>query len=205
VAALKPQINVLGVVPACENMPSGSAYKPGDVIRFWNGKTVEITTTDAEGRMILGDAITYAIRQGADYVIDVATLTGGCVVALGGDIAGIMGNNRDLLENLMESAKLAGEKVWELPLPKDYMDMLKSSIADMTNAGGRYGSPIQGGLFLQEFVEGRPWVHMDIAGPAYTSKDGGASGADIFMSPGATGVGVCTLAILAQRLAQGKM
>lgn len=200
VAQLKPDVNVIAVAPATENMPSGSSYKPGDVITCMNGKTVEITTTDAEGRMILADAITYAVRQGANYIVDVATLTGGCVVALGHDITGIMGNNADFTAHLKKAAELAGERVWELPLPKDYKDMIKSNIADMTNAGPRWGSAIQGGLFLQEFVEDRPWVHMDIAGTAYTSKEEGTGSSVSYMSPGATGAAVRTLAMLAMRL-----
>lgn len=201
IAELKPDVNVIGVIPAAENMPSGCAYKPGDVITFSNGKTVEITTTDAEGRMLLGDAITYAVRQGANYLIDIATLTGGCVVALGHDITGVMGNDRELLDKLKTTSKLTGERLWELPLPADYKDMLKSSIADMTNAGGRWGSAIQGGLFLEEFAEKLPWVHMDIAGTAYTSKDEGSSAASSsYRTSGATGVGVRTMAMLAMRL-----
>ena len=201
VAELKPKINVIGLIPATENMVDGKSYRPGDVIKCSNGKTVEITTTDAEGRMILCDAITYAVKQGVNYIVDVATLTGGCVVALGYDITGIMGNNRDLIEKLQEAAKLSGERVWELPLPSDYKDMLKSSIADFTNAGGRYGSAIQGGLFLQEFVEDIPWIHMDIAGTAYTGKGEGPAGVEKYMASGATGVAVRTLAMLAVRLA----
>ena len=201
IAELKPKINVLGLVPATENMPSGSAFRPGDVIKCSNEKTVEITTTDAEGRIILADAITYAVRQGANYIVDVATLTGGCVVALGYDITGIMSNNRELTDKLVEVAKLESERVWELPLPSDYKDMLKSNIADMTNCGGRYGSAIQGGLFLQEFAENVPWVHMDVAGTAYTGKGEGPSGAERYMDPGARGVPVRTLAMLAVRLA----
>ncbi|MHB0912244.1 MAG: leucyl aminopeptidase [Armatimonadota bacterium] len=189
IAALKPAIEVIGIVPATENMPSGSAYRPGDVITMMSGKTVEISTTDAEGRMILADALTYAVREGAECIVDVATLTGACVVALGKGITGVMSNDRELLGRLDEAADSAGERVWELPLPKDYKDLLKSNIADLKNAGNRWAGAIQGGLFLQEFVEGVPWVHMDIAGPSDT-KDG------------ATGVGVRTLAMLAKKLSR---
>ena len=199
VAELKPSINVIGVIPASENMPSGSAYKPGDVIECLSGKTVEIITTDAEGRMMLADAITYALRQGANYVVDIATLTGSCAIALGNDITGIMGNNQELIDNLTEAARLAGEQVWSLPLPPIYKDQLKSQIADLKNVGSKYGGALTGGLFLQEFVGDIPWVHMDIAGTAYTSKD--SSGDDGYLAPGATGVGVRTLAMLAARLA----
>ena len=198
-AELKPDINVIGLIPASENMPGGSAYKPGDVITCFSGKTVEIITTDAEGRMMLADAITYAVREGASYVVDIATLTGSCAIALGNDFTGIMGNNQELIEKLTEAARSAGEQVWNLPLPPAYKDQLKSSIADLKNVGSRYGGALTGGLFLQEFVGDIPWVHMDIAGTAYTSKEDGSGGAG-YLAPGATGVGVRTLAMLAMRL-----
>lgn len=201
VAELKPDINVVGVVPATENMPGGSAFKPGDVIKCLSGKTVEIITTDAEGRMLLADAITYAIQQGATHLVDIATLTGSCAVALGNNITGVMGNNREFTNRLMEAARLAGEKVWELPLPPEYKEQLKSGIADMRNLGSRYGGALTGGLFLQEFVEGIPWVHMDIAGTAYMTKEEAPEAADSYTELGATGVGVRTLAMLALRLA----
>ena len=203
IAQLKPDINVLGIVPATENMPGGAAYRPGDVVKCYSGKTVEIITTDAEGRMILADAITYAVNQGADYIVDIATLTGSCVVALGNDITGIMGNDRDLIEKIKATAKISGERVWELPMPPDYIEMLKSPIADINNAGSRWGGAIYGGMFLQEFVEDKPWVHMDIAGTAYISKsDGGPANSDKYMASGATGVGVRTLALLAVGLSK---
>jgi leucyl aminopeptidase len=196
IAVMKPSVNVLGVIPATENMPDGSAYRPGDVIKMYNGKTVEIVTTDAEGRMILGDAITYAIKKGADYIVDIATLTGACSIALGNNVTGIMGNDEWLLDNLTDGAILAGEQVWELPLPPEYMDMLKSDIADMKNCGPRYGGAITAGLFLHEFTEDKPWVHMDIAGTADTDKE------EPFRAKGATGVGVRTFAMLAQQLGE---
>ena len=201
VAELKPDINVLGLVPASENMPGGSACKPGDVVKCLNGKTVEIITTDAEGRMILADAIAYAAREGANYLVDVATLTGSCAIALGSQITGIMGNNRELTDDLIAAAGLAGERVWELPLPSDYKDQLKSSIADLRNVGSKYGGALTGGLFLQEFVNGIPWVHMDIAGTAYLTSDQAPEDINSYTELGATGVGVRTLAMLAMRLA----
>lgn len=205
ISKLKPKINVLGIIPASENMPSGESFRPGDVIRCYSGKTVEISSTDAEGRMILSDALTYAVKLGADYIVDIATLTGGCVVALGNDYTGIMGNDKSLIEKIKAVSLVTGEPVWELPLPADYMEMLKSSIADINNAGSRWASAIQGGLFLQEFVEGKPWVHMDIAGTAYISKsDGGPPNSDKYIASGATGVGVRTFALLAARLAEEK-
>jgi len=196
VAELKPRINVLGLVPASENMPGSAAYKPGDVIKCLSGKTVEIITTDAEGRMMLADAITYAKRLGAQSLVDVATLTGSCVIALGNDYTGVMGSDRELLRALQESASSAGEKVWEFPLPPEYKDQLKSEIADLKNVGTKYGGAITGGLFLREFAEDTPWVHMDIAGTAYAEKE------EPYRAAGATGVGVGTLASLAMRLAE---
>lgn len=146
IAELKLDVNVLGVVPASENLPDGKAYKPGDVITCMSGKTVEIITTDAEGRMLLADAITYAKQLGADYLVDIATLTGSCVIALGIEITGLFGNNRKLIEEVLEASKSAGEKMWELPLEKDYMRQLKSDIADIENAGGRFGGAITGAI-----------------------------------------------------------
>ncbi len=196
IAELKPAINVIGVVPASENLPGGAAYKPGDVIRTKAGKTVEIITTDAEGRMILSDAMTYARELGADMMVDVATLTGACVVALGNDYTGIMGNDPAMVSSVQEAAAAAGEKVWELPLPPEYMDQLKSEYADLKNCGERWGGALTGGLFLKQFADDTPWVHMDIAGPADTSKE------TPYRSAGATGVAVRTLAMLAMRLAE---
>lgn len=196
IAEVKPNINVLGVVPATENMPSGTAYKPGDVIKMYNGKTVEIVTTDAEGRMILADAITHAIRKGADYLVDIATLTGSCSIALGNNVTGIMGNDEWMLDSVTDAALLAGEQVWELPMPPEYMEEIKSDIADIKNCGSRYGGALTAGLFLQEFVEDLPWVHMDIAGTADAEKD------EPYRAKGATGVGVRTFTILAIQLGE---
>ncbi|MBP6965064.1 MAG: leucyl aminopeptidase [Armatimonadetes bacterium] len=196
IAELKPAINVIGIVPAAENMPSGSAYRPGDIIRTKAGKTVEIITTDAEGRMILSDAMAYAKDLGVDFMVDVATLTGACVVALGHDYTGIMGSDPVLVSSVERAAAAAGERVWELPLPPDYMEQLKSEYADLKNCGERWGGAITGGLFLKEFAGDTPWVHMDIAGPADSPK------ATSYRSAGATGVGVRTLAMLAVGLAE---
>lgn len=196
IAEIKPNINVIGVIPATENMPSGSAFRPGDVIKMYSGKTVEIVTTDAEGRLILGDAITYAIKKGADYIVDIATLTGACVVALGHSVTGIMGNDEWMLDNLTDAAILAGEQVWELPLPPEYKDLFKSDIADIKNCGPRPAGAITAGLFLSEFVEDKPWVHMDIAGTADSDKD------EPHRAKGATGVGVRIFAMLAVQLGE---
>ncbi len=171
-AALKLPVEVHGIVAATENMPSGSADKPGDVVRAMMGKTIEILNTDAEGRLTLADALPYAIRQKPDLVIDMATLTGACVVALGELCAGIMGNDQGLIDNLIAAGKVAGERIWQLPLIEEYKEDIKSTIADVKNTGGRYAGTITAGLFLQEFVEPTiPWAHVDIAGPAWSEKD----------------------------------
>lgn len=200
IGELKPNINVIGLVPCVENMPDGAAYKPGDIIRCMNGKTVEITTTDAEGRLILADSISYAVEQGADYIVDIATLTGACVVSLGNDITGIMGNDRKFIEVMKKTAEITGERVWELPLPADYMHLLKSSYADIRNAGERPAGAIQGGLFIQEFVNEVPWIHMDIGGTADFSSGSGPADGSKYMAMGATGMGVRTLSTLAFEL-----
>jgi leucyl aminopeptidase len=168
--ALQPNVEVHGIYGACENMPSGKALRPGDIVRAMNGKTIEILNTDAEGRVTLADTLTYATKQNPDAIVDLATLTGACLVALGEQIAGLMTNNEKLAKEIQSSAKKAGERIWELPLPDDYKADLKSEIADYKNIGGNWGGAIDGGLFLQEFVGSIPWVHLDIAGPAYAEK-----------------------------------
>ncbi|MBI3540766.1 MAG: leucyl aminopeptidase [Deltaproteobacteria bacterium] len=171
-SALKPSVEVHGFSAVTENMPSGAADKPGDIAYAMNGKTVEILNTDAEGRLTLADALGYAQQQKPDLIVDVATLTGACVVALGELCSGIMGNNQKLIDQLIESGKDAGEKIWQLPLIEEYKQDIKSSIADIKNTGGRYGGTINGGLFLQEFVDPKiPWAHIDIAGPSWTEKE----------------------------------
>lgn len=169
---LKPPVEVHGISPLTENMPSGSADKPGDVARAMNGKTVEILNTDAEGRLTLADALPYALKQKPDLVVDVATLTGACVIALGELCSGILGNNEKLIRTLIECGQVAGERIWQLPLVEEYKEELKSSIADLKNVGGRWGGTINGALFLREFVDSKvPWAHIDIAGPSWTEKD----------------------------------
>lgn len=177
-------VHIVGIVPMAENLLSGNAYKPGDIIRMINGVSVEVTNTDAEGRLILADCLAYAQRYSPDAIIDVATLTGACVVALGDQMAGIMGNNEPLLEELQKAGTITGERLWPLPLPDEYEEYLKSSVADVRNAGGREAGAIQGGLFLRRFVGKTPWVHMDIAGPVWTEKD------LPYRPKGATGFGV---------------
>jgi leucyl aminopeptidase len=184
---LKPQAQVTGYVPATENMPSGTAQKPGDIIRYSNGKTVEVLNTDAEGRLILADALIQAVRDEPDVIIDLATLTGACVVALGQQIAGLFSNNQELAEALLLSSKETGEPLWRLPLVREYRDDIKSSVADIKNTGSGNAGAIAAALFLEEFVGGVPWAHLDIAGPAFAEKDGP------YIPRGGTGFGVRTL------------
>jgi leucyl aminopeptidase len=169
---LKPRINVVGLIPATENLPSGTAVKPGDVVRSHLGKTIEIVNTDAEGRLILCDALSYVRRFKPAAVLDAATLTGAVVVALGHHAIGIMGNDEALLAEVRAAGERAGQRCWPLPLWDEYKDLVKSEIADVKNSGGRGAGTIAGGWFLREFVEGYPWVHLDIAGTAYTDTDG---------------------------------
>ncbi len=186
-AKLQPDIEVHGLIAACENMPSGSSYKPGDILTAKNGKTIEVDNTDAEGRLTLADALCYACELNVDEVIDIATLTGACVVALGSHISGIMGNDDELIERLIETGKEAGEKLWKLPMDREYFDSLKSDIADMKNTGTRMGGASIAGVFLQEFVKDTKWAHIDIAGTAYIEKP-----QKEFIA-GSTGAGVRTL------------
>ena len=181
---LKPKINVVGLIPATENLPSGTAVKPGDVIKSHLGKTIEIINTDAEGRLILCDALSYARRFKPAAVLDAATLTGAVVVALGHHAIGIMGNDEALLAEVRDAGERAGERCWPLPLWDEYRDLVKSEIADVKNSGGRSAGTIAGAWFLREFVDGFPWVHLDIAGTAYTEGDGPTQG------KGPTAVGV---------------
>lgn len=181
---------VFGILPACENMPSGKALKPGDIVRALNGKTIEVLNTDAEGRLTLADALAYAEKYlKPDYTVDLATLTGACMVALGEEIAGLFGNNEELIEKLKNFARKEGELLWPLPLFSPYEKLLESSIADLKNiGGGRYGGAITAALFLSEFVKKMKWIHLDIAGPAFNHRDE----KNIF-SKGGTGVGIMTL------------
>jgi len=185
---LKPAFEVHGLIAATENMPSGSATRPGDVLRAMNGTTIEVGNTDAEGRLTLADAICYAGEKiQADEVIDMATLTGACVVALGPLCSGLFSNNQALADRLLEAAETAGERVWQLPLIDEYRDNLKSDVADLNNVGPRGGGAITAGLFLKEFAGERPWAHFDIAGPAFVEKD-------VPLGPkGATGAAVRTI------------
>jgi leucyl aminopeptidase len=184
---LRPDLDVTGYVPLTDNLPGADAQKPGDVIRYLNGKTIEVLNTDAEGRLILADALALAARQKPDYMINLATLTGACMVALGPGVAGLFSNNRDLSDRLMACSAGAGEKLWPLPLVREYRDMIKSSVADMKNIGGAHGGAIIAALILQEFVGDVPWAHLDIAGPAFAEAD------QPLCPKGGTGFGVRTL------------
>ncbi len=171
--ALKPDVEIHGIMALTENMPGGRAYKPGDVLIAMNGKSIEVLNTDAEGRIILADALAYAAKLNPDCIIDMATLTGACVIALGSLVAGAMGNDDSLFDDLERASRSTGEPLWKLPLVKDYRDGLKSPIADLKNISSirREAGSIIGGLFLQEFVDGKPWIHLDIAGPAWTDRE----------------------------------
>jgi leucyl aminopeptidase len=189
---LDVKARVIAYVPLVENMPSGTAMRPGDVLTMRNGKTVEVLNTDAEGRLILADALSLASEEGADAIIDLATLTGAVTMALGEKIAGLMGNDDDWIEQVRGAADRAGERMWHLPLPDDYRRNLDSDVADIRNvtAGGGAGT-LTAGLFLKEFVGETPWVHLDIAGTARSSAD------DVETTKGGTGYGVRTLVELA--------
>jgi leucyl aminopeptidase len=179
---------VHGIFAATENMPGGSAYKTRDVLRAMNGKTMEIINTDAEGRLVLADALSYASRLKPSEIIDMATLTGACVVALGPDMSAIFTASDKLQKGILSAAKAQGEKVWPMPLENEYLEMIKSDVADMKNSGGRWGGAITAALFLREFVdEGIPWAHLDIAGPALVESD------RPYRPAGGTGVMVRTL------------
>jgi leucyl aminopeptidase len=185
--ALRPAVEVIGYIPTTDNLPGPNAQKPGDVIRYLNGKTVEVLNTDAEGRLILADALALAAKQKPDYMINLATLTGACMVALGTQVGGIFSNHPALADRILCCAQQAGEKLWQLPLVKEYREDIKSSVADIKNIGGGHGGAIVAALILQEFVEEIPWAHLDIAGPAYTDRDVG------ICPKGGTGFGVRTL------------
>ena len=185
---LAPRVAVTAIVPATENMPGGRAVKPGDVLKIRNGKTVEVLNTDAEGRLVLADGLSLAVEEGVDAVIDLATLTGACIVALGPDVAGLMGNDEGWTGQVRAAADRAGEPVWPLPLPDDYRKLIDSDVADVKNiSSGRYGGALTAGLFLKEFVGDVPWAHLDIAGPARSGEDDG------YLRKGGTGYGVRTL------------
>jgi leucyl aminopeptidase len=194
IAQLKPRARVLAVVPATENMPSGRAYKPGDVITSMSGKTIEILNTDAEGRLVLADALTYAKQQDANVLIDAATLTGAVTIALGNITTGVLGWNKEWVKRVLASAEAVGERMWELPVDDDYREQYKSAIADLANTGGRYGGAITGAMFVGEFAGDTPWVHLDIAGTRWSNEE------KPYLAKGPTGHPVRTLVHLVTHL-----
>ncbi|MBX7218801.1 MAG: leucyl aminopeptidase [Blastocatellia bacterium] len=196
ISQLKPGVEVFGVVAAAENMPSGKSYKPGDVLHSYDGQTIEVIDTDAEGRLVLSDAIAYA-RQDlqATHIVDLATLTGAVMIALGTERAGLMGTDRDLIAAVQAAGDIAGERYWELPLDPDYREQIKSDIADIKNLGGRFAGSITAGYFLREFAHDTPFVHLDIAGTAWLEDEAAE------MAKGASGFGVRTIAHVALNMA----
>jgi leucyl aminopeptidase len=192
-ADLKLPVNIVGLVPATENMSGGGALKPGDILKSFSGRTIEVLNTDAEGRLILADALSYASKYKPSAIVDIATLTGACVVALGEDVIGMLGTDDQMKKANREVADVTGELVWELPLWDHYHELIKSDIADYKNTAGRMGGAITGAAFLSKFVGDYPWVHLDIAGPAWTTKDRG------YIPKGASGV---TVRLLVEYLRQ---
>jgi leucyl aminopeptidase len=187
IGLLKPNVEVHFIVAATENMISGHAIHPGDILTASNGKTIEINNTDAEGRLTLADALVFAEKLGVDAIVDLATLTGACIIALGNDIAGVWSSEDRLANAILGAAEQAGEKMWRMPLEDKYFEGMKSSIADMKNTGPRPGGSITAALFLKQFVKETPWAHLDVAGPVWTEKENG------YHNTGATGYGVRTL------------
>ncbi|MDQ2976220.1 MAG: leucyl aminopeptidase [Acidobacteriota bacterium] len=195
IAQLKPAIPVLGVIPCAENLPSGKATKPGDVVKAMTGKTIEVINTDAEGRLILADGIAYAKKLGATRIVDMATLTGAVSIALGDVYAAVLGTDQELIDEIIVAGKEAGEKFWQLPLDKEYSKQIKSDIADIKNVGGRKAGTITAAAFLKEFADGVSWAHLDIAGTAWGDE------AKPYRSKGPTGIAVRTLIRIVDRAA----
>ncbi|MEB3360011.1 MAG: leucyl aminopeptidase [Synechococcales bacterium] len=187
IAQIKPDVEVHFISAATENMVSGRAMHPGDILTASNGKTIEVNNTDAEGRLTLADALVFADKLGVDAIVDLATLTGACIVALGDNISGLWTENSTLADELLQAAELAGEKFWRMPMEEKYFEGMKSVVADMKNTGPRAGGAITAALFLKQFVKETPWVHLDVAGPVWTEKESG------YNNPGATGFPVRTL------------
>jgi len=196
IAEFKAKINVTGLIPATENLPGGAALKPGDVLKAMNGKTIEVVNTDAEGRLILADALCYARKLGLSPLVDVATLTGACHVALGDVCTGAFGNNQETIARVIKAGEESGEKIWQLPMFDEYKEQNKSDVADIKNSGGRWGGAITAAQFLAEFSQDTPWTHLDIAGTSYSSKE------RAYTLKGATGVAVRTLVNFALAIAE---
>lgn len=187
ISEMKLKTHVIGMMPLTENLPGGNAYKPGDILKHYNGKTSEIISTDAEGRLVLSDALAYGIEKfDPKFVVDLATLTGACVVALGNNIAGLMTNDPRMNEKLMKASESSWEKLWPLPLDEDFKEQIKSEVADIKNTGGRPGGSETAGAFLSNFVGEKPWAHLDIAGTAWTQE---FTAKKDYISKGATGFG----------------
>jgi leucyl aminopeptidase len=199
IAQMGLKLNVYGLIPSAENLPSGTSYRPGDIVTTFSGKTVEIMNTDAEGRMILCDALNYAAKQKCDVIIDIATLTGACVVALGNYMAGVMGNDEKLIKQLQLAAEKSGEKVWPLPSGEEYLEEMKSKIADLKNTGGKWGGACTAAAFLRQFVEDKKWAHIDMAGVDMFEGSSKRAGA-----VGSTGYGVRLLTSYVMNAAKKK-
>ena len=195
IGRLRPRINVTGMIAATENMPGGSAQRPGDVVRSMSGKTIEVINTDAEGRLVLADALYYARQMGVTRIVDIATLTGAMVVALGHECSGVMGNNQELVDQVISAGQSTGERIWQLPMYPEYKEQIKSNVADVKNTGGRGAGSITAAQFLAEFTEDTPWAHLDIAGTYLTDKEKGC------LVKGGTGVPTRTLIELVLELA----
>ena len=193
-AALKPSVAVTAVIPSVENMPGQRAQRPGDVVTTMCGKTVEVLNTDAEGRLILADALTYAKQQGCTHLVDAATLTGAIAVALGHERAGLFSNDDDWRDRVLASAAASGEKLWPMPLDEEYKEQLKSLIADLPNIGSRWGGAVTAAMFLKQFADPNPWAHLDIAGTAWIEE------AKPYMPKGPSGIGVRTFVELAMKM-----
>jgi leucyl aminopeptidase len=196
--ALKTPVRVIGVIPMVENMPGGKAFRPGDVVAGASGKTVEVLNTDAEGRLILADALWYAQQLGATHLVDIATLTGHVLVALGRTVSGLMGSPDEWVEHVRASADRAGDRVWPLPIYEEALEQIRSDIADLANVGGRPGGALTAAAFLREFAGGLPWAHLDIAGTAW------AESRTAYQPKGATGAGVRTLIEVAAGMGAGR-
>jgi len=197
IALLKPKVRVIVVVCASENMPSGKAQKPGDVQIAMSGKSIEIINTDAEGRLVLADGLFYARQLGATHLVDAATLTGACVVALGYVNAGVFTNDEAMWERFRGALERSGEKMWRLPVDAEYQELIKSSIADIKNTGGRWGGAISAAMFLKEFVDDTPWMHLDIAGTAWEEES------KAWIAKGPSGIAVRSLVEFVRDFAEG--
>ncbi|MEO6913820.1 MAG: leucyl aminopeptidase [Candidatus Baltobacteraceae bacterium] len=195
IGTLKPKLNVIGIVPATENMPGGKATKPGDIVKAMNGKTIEVINTDAEGRLVLADGLCYANKLGATKIVDAATLTGAVVVALGHAASAAVSNNEEFLQQFLQAAKPTGERYWQMPLYEDYTTAMKSDIADLKNTGGRPGGTLTASAFLKSFVGETPWIHLDVAGTAYLDTE------SAWQAKGPTGTPVRAFLALVEQLA----